>query len=265
MNELQYFDFHKKEAQAERDAVPFVCGYSFSDCLRINGIKPDIMVRVKDRKGDITIEKIEAYTVYGSWEKYLKETEQVTGKTTTKILKSGKEKTELEVVTPIILINNVETHIEKMYTWLTTQYTDRYKSITKDEDQDWLKTIIRVTVLRRIMKNKFYSQRDTGNGFMDITVYESIKWIFNVDEAKEEIAKLSHKGCYDGVSKAIQLNERINAELKEKEILQDIATSAAVEAVREILPSLIETLVKHLPLLEKGRFTMIEGGNAANE
>lgn len=247
IQEVQYFDFHKKEAQAERDAVQFVCGYSFSDCLRIHRIKPNITVLVEDRKGKTTRETIEAHKIYGAWKDYLKATGQVTGDTITIITESGKEKTEPVVIMPRIL--SINTHIEDMYNWLTINHTVRYKAIKTQADKDWLKTIIRMVVLRRIMENKYERHRDTGDGFIDQKVYERIYSIYSVYKAQEKFAETSYRGSYNGVSKAIQEYEQISDELKQ-ELKQELAKEVAKEVVKELFP-VIEQMTKLLVHNEK--------------
>jgi hypothetical protein len=143
---IDYLDAIEKEKKAENNAVPFVYGNTFTDCLKTHHI---------DTEREINGNKIQAHTIYGLWEKYLIATGAVEeGQTVITTTKGGKKKALPVIKPPKMFTDEAEKHMQQMYNWLTTEYTDRYKSITTTEEQAWIKTIIRFTVLRRRQRSQ---------------------------------------------------------------------------------------------------------------
>lgn len=199
--------FLEKEKEAENYAVPFVYGVNFSDCLRMHFISTELEVDGK---------KIQAHRIYGSWETFLIAAGEITGKTIATKTRGGKEKEKPVAKLPDVFTGIADSHIKKMYTWITTDYTDAYKSIATEDEQTWLEAVIRFTVYRRIMEAKYHKWMTTGKGFADRDVALKIGEIYRFKYEMPQIARLIHE-------KLLHHKDR-EAEEWEKQLSQEIIT-----------------------------------------
>lgn len=238
--QAQYFlDVIEKEKKAENNATPFVHGTTFTDCLKTHHI---------DTERNINGNKIQAHTIYGLWDRYLiavgeVEKEQKDTVTT----KGGNKKTKPVIKPPMVFTDAADMHMQRMYNWLTTEYTERYKSITISEEQTWLKKIIRFVVLRRIMENKYEMWITTGKGFMDPEIGLRIAEIYRIKYVKPEIARLIH------------------ASIPPKHLTEDQIKQISQAVIEGVLDLLSQDPAQYLPEAKRKRFTLIEGGSAINE
>jgi hypothetical protein len=198
----------EKEIEAENYAVPFVYGVNFSDCLRMNGIDTEIEVDGK---------KIQAHRIYGLWETALIGIGETTGQTTITKTPKGKEK-EKPVVKRFTRFTDVaDDLIKKIFAWITTDYTDPYKSIVQASEVEWLETVIRFVVYRRIMENKYYKWITKKRGFADSDVAAKIAEIYRFKYEMPYVARLIHE-------KLLAHKDHVPAEEWEKKLSQDIIT-----------------------------------------
>jgi hypothetical protein len=111
-------ELDEQERRAEQAALPFVYGVSFTDCLRINGVATELLVDEK---------LIQAHRVYGAWNAFLRACDLVSGEVTTKTTRTGKVKEVPKVTQPTSLVDGASLS-EKMFTWITTRYSEAYKA-----------------------------------------------------------------------------------------------------------------------------------------
>jgi len=239
ITDAQYF--LEKEKEAENYAVPFVAGGNFSDCLRMYHFEAELEVDV-----NAGTKKIQAHRIYGLWETYLIAIGEVTGETITIKTKSGKSKEKPIAKQPDIFTGSAKDHMEKMYDWITTQYTDGYKAITTKKEQEWLKTVIRFAVLRRIMEYKYHKWLTTGKGFADTGVAMRVAEIYRFKYEIPEIARLIN-------TKFLTHKDRA-AEDWEKKMAQDIIIG--------IFDMLREDRLRLLPPINPNEMPLIEGEDA---
>lgn len=238
--DAQYFI--EKEKEAENYAVPFIEGVHFTDCLRMNLIETELEVDVKE-----STRKLQAHRIYGLWETYLAATGEVTKETITTKTKGGKIKTKPVVKQPSIFTGFADDHMKKMYTWLTTEYTDMYKAISTKAECTWLETVIRFTVLRRIMENKYKRWITTGSGFADPGVAARVAEIYRMKYVLPELARV--------VNSVFLKHKERTAEDWERRMAQDV-----IMGVFDLLRS---DPVRLLPPVKPNNITtLIEGSDA---
>jgi hypothetical protein len=200
--------FLEIEFKAENYAIPFVYGVNFSDCLRMNGIDTEIEVDGK---------KIQAHRIYGLWETFLIGIGETTGQTIITKTPKGKEKEKPVVKQPTRFADVADSLIKKMQTWITTDHTDVYKSLVQENETDWLETVIRFAVYRRIMENKYHKWMTTGKGFADPSVATRIAEVYRFKYEMPNLARLIHE-------KLLVHKDHHEPEDWEKRLSQDIIT-----------------------------------------
>jgi hypothetical protein len=219
--------FIEQERRAEQAALPFVYGVSFTDCLRINGIATEIALEEK-----VT----QAHRVYGAWNAFLRAEGLVTSEVVMTKTKKGKEKEVLVVKKPMSLMGEGEELMEKMYTWTTMKYGAVYKAIKKDEEKEWLRTIIRFVVTSRIMENKYHQWITLGQGFADESVAQKMAEVYRFRYEMPSVARLIHA--------TLLVHKDREAEDWEKRLAQEVITGVFDRLRRDRLGT--------LPPIEKG-------------
>ena len=171
-----------QERRAEQAALPFVYGVSFTDCLRINGIATEVEVDGKT---------IQAHRVYGAWNAFLIAEGSVTGERTTTTTRTGKTKEKPVVKQPMDLAS-AASFMEKMFEWITARYSEAYQSITRKEEKEWLRMVIRFVVYQRIMESKYKEWITSGQGFVDEAVAQKMAEVFRFRTEMSAVARLIH-------------------------------------------------------------------------
>lgn len=228
--------FLEKEKEEENYATPFVYGVSFSDCLRMNGLETELEVDGK---------KIQAHRIFGLWETYLIATGVVTGVTVITKTKSGKEKEKPVAKLPDIFTDVSDAHQKKMYTWLTTEYTDTYKSIATESEKVWLEQVIRFTVYRRIMEAKYRKWITTGKGFADPSIPFRIAEVYRFKYEMDSLARLIHE--------KLLVHKDRKPEEWEKKLKEDLIAGLFDLLRTDRLRLLPPVNPENIPLLEDGK------------
>ncbi len=197
----------EQERRAEQAALPYVYGVSFTDCLRVNGIPPELSVEEK---------VIHAHRIYAAWNAFLRAEGKVSEKRVTRTTKKGKVKEVPVVEEPTSLFDEAEGLMEKMFTWVTTSYGETYKQIKQDEEEAWLKTVIRFVVTSRLMENKYHQWVTAGKGFADEAVAHRMAEIYRFRYEMPSVARLIHA--------TLLVHKDREAEEWEKKLAQEIIT-----------------------------------------
>lgn len=195
--------FLEMEIKAENYAVPFVYGVNYSDCLRMNSIDTEIIVDGK---------KIQAHRIYGAWNDFLISIGEVTEQIIITTTKTGKVKEKPEPKQPTRFTDVADSLIKRMVAWAM----EKYPSIGTKQEQEWLETVIRFAVYRRIMESKYDRWIKKKQGFADPTVAAKIAEVYRFKYEMPWIARMIHE-------KLLHHKDR-DAEAWEKQLAQDIIT-----------------------------------------
>jgi hypothetical protein len=169
----------EQERRAEQKALPFVSGVSFTDCLRVNGIATELLV-----DGNLVL----AHRISGAWPRFLRAEGEVTGEQVTTTTKKGKQSQKPVVKEPMDL-SEAESLAKRMFTWMTTSYSETYQAIATDEERQWLTTVIRFVVMQRIMEKKYHQSIPEGSGFIDEAVVRKVAEIYRLVEETSHVLK----------------------------------------------------------------------------
>jgi hypothetical protein len=156
------------EQYAERVALSVMRGANFTQCLKINGLAPSIIV---------TTPKSQRLTLHGhdlsnerTWKKF--------------ILTQGQS------VDLCRLVGVVEQLALRYRAWLLTCYTQRYQAISTQMERDWFEQVTQQVAVRKIMERKYeaflYEQRES---FADPWVAEEMTVLMRLNTMAGEIAR----------------------------------------------------------------------------
>jgi hypothetical protein len=159
------------EQYAERMALSVMRGANFTQCLKINGLAPSIIV---------TTPKSQRLTLHGhdlsnerTWKKFLL--------------------TQDQSVDRCHLVGVVEQLPLRYRAWLLTCYTQRYQAISTQVERDWFEQVTLFVVIRKIMERKYeaflYEQRES---FADLWVAEEITVLMRLNAMASEIVRTIH-------------------------------------------------------------------------
>jgi hypothetical protein len=160
------------EQYAERMAFSVMRGANFTQCLKINGLAPSIIV---------TTPKSQRLTLHGhdlsnerTWKKF--------------ILTQGQS------VDLCRLVGVVEQLALRYRAWLLTCYTQRYQAISTQMERDWFEQVTQQVAVRKIMERKYeaflYEQRET---FADPWVVEEMIMLTRINMMTNEIASALYR------------------------------------------------------------------------
>ena len=160
------------EQYAERMALSVMRGANFTQCLKINGLAPSIIV---------TTPKSQRLTLHGhdlsnerTWKKFLL--------------------TQGQSVDLCHLVGVVEQLALRYRTWLLTCYTQRYQAISTQAERDWFEQVTLFVVTRKIMERKYeaflYEQRES---FADPWVAEEMTILMRIHMMTNEIASTLYR------------------------------------------------------------------------
>ena len=124
-----------REQREERMALNDMAWPHFKGCVTFNRLADAITVTQHHVKKGATEEHITASQVYKAWLTFQQHA-----------LKELNTCTLDGVVGPLT---------ERFATWLTTEYTTRYRAIEDQSQMVWLRKVARLVVTRRIMETKF--------------------------------------------------------------------------------------------------------------
>jgi flagellar motor switch/type III secretory pathway protein FliN len=177
----------EEEIQEENYAISFTHGVTGIDCLRIYGQETEIKIIKQDDDGNIIKEvTIYAAKVNAAWNKYLIASGEVL---------SIKDKNGKPIAKqPTRLARTVEGHMKRFFTWITTEYTAQYKLIAEKDEIEWLETVIRFVVYRKIMETKYIIRLLKGkrHGFADPSIGDRLEKIYRFKYELPEVARLIH-------------------------------------------------------------------------
>lgn len=160
------------EQYAERMALSVMRGANFTQCLKINGLAPSIIV---------TTPKSQRLTLHGhdlsnerTWKKFLL--------------------TQGQSVDLCHLVGVVEQLALRYRAWLLTCYTQRYQAISTQAERDWFEQVTLFVVIRKIMERKYeaflYEQRES---FADPWVAEEMTVLMRIHMMTNEIASTLYR------------------------------------------------------------------------
>jgi hypothetical protein len=159
------------EKHAERRALAYLRGANFTHCLRINDIAPSI--DIVDAKGNkITIRGSDIFDER-TWKKFLSSTNQ---------------ESDLCRLTDV-----VDGLVRQYRTWLLTEHTKRYQSISSESDLAWFEKVAGMVVVRRILEKKYEVYHCQGlQVFADPWIAVEMSTIMTLNAMAKEIAKAVH-------------------------------------------------------------------------
>lgn len=160
------------EQYAERMALSVMRGANFTQCLKINGLAPSIIV---------TTPKSQRLTLHGhdlsnerTWKKFLL--------------------TQGQSVDLCRLVGVVEPLALRYRAWLLTCYTQRYQAISTQAERDWFEQVTLCVVTRKIMERKYeaflYEQRES---FADPWAAEEMTVLMRIHMMTNEIASTLYR------------------------------------------------------------------------
>jgi hypothetical protein len=126
-------------------------GVSFVDCVRANlgADRTSItVIRVGPRKGSEQL-CVRAEDIYKAWLAFL--------------ASDDARRTRLSQLTAFV--GEFEALASEFMAWLTTEHTPRYRAVTSFTDRQWLESVARLALARRIMENKYYADGGFVDGF----------------------------------------------------------------------------------------------------
>ena len=160
------------EQYAERMALSVVRGANFTQCLKINGLAPSIIV---------TTPKSQRLTLHGhdlsnerTWKKFLL--------------------TQGQSVDLCHLVGVVEQLALRYRAWLLTCYTQRYQAISTQAERGWFEQVTLFVVIRKIMERKYeaflYEQCES---FADPWVAEEMTIVMRIHMMTNEIVSTLYR------------------------------------------------------------------------
>src|SRR5947207_589391 len=111
-------------------------------------------------------------------------------------------------------LSEAESLAKRMFTWMTTSYSEIYQAIATDEERQWLMTVIRFVVMQRIMEKKYHQSITEGSGFIDEAVVRKIAEIYRFRYEMPTVARLIHA--------TLLVHKDREAEEWEKKLAQEI-------------------------------------------
>jgi hypothetical protein len=189
--------FVKMEQRAERYGLNFVYGTNYADCLRMYGIPVSLKFEWVDSKGDTHEEEVFAsnsinVSSKGKWEKGKRKNFEMF------LLWADYEEY------PASFTGIKDNLVEKWYQWETGYEADGKPSrvngkciyITDSGDKKWLRQVISIAVIRRIMEAKHALWlNNEDEGFCDPYVGQEMSKIINF--SSREIPKV-----YEAINKS---------------------------------------------------------------
>lgn len=161
----------KREKEAELTSIRMLRGTNFTQCVVLNGLSPQIMVT--DHQGkEVAIRARDIFNAT-TWDKFLLSTSRVNAGLCQ-------------------LTDMAEKLAEEYEFWLLHNHTKSYRGIKKPDDTVWFQRVIVLTVIRRIMENKYQSEIVQGNEdiFADQEAKAQMNFIMSTRESLVEFAKM---------------------------------------------------------------------------
>lgn len=165
---LQLLD---QEQLAEQRALTVLCGTSFADCLRFNGLAPAIEISTPKGK-TMTIHGSDIYN-HRTWKKFLASIHQEE---------------------PIYQLTEVREELAGQYkTWLLQEHTARYHALSTEADLAWLERVIMLAVTRHIMEDKYAFYTTKGlKTFIDLQAPNEMSKLLALNQIARDIPRSVH-------------------------------------------------------------------------
>lgn len=212
-----------KERYAERWALDACRSTTFSGCLKAFGIAPTITV--SNAKGKTLT--INASDVYAARKRFL----------------AGLE-LEQEASALTSMGNKL---VDMFLDWLLHEYSDRYRSIVKEDQRVWLRQVVILVIARHLMEQKYTRYIEQGRqAFADPWVCSEMCRLQLFNHLTGELARLVHYIVRDP--------ERQQTLIDQFHVDLDMRMRGGLFALPEALPPLLEGVSLPFALLpqEKG-------------
>jgi hypothetical protein len=212
-----------KERYAERWALDACRSTTFSGCLKALGVAPTMTV--SNAKGKTLT--ISASDVYAARKRFL---------------------VGLELDQDAYAITSVGNKLVDLFLdWLLHEYSDRYRSIVKEDQQVWLRQVVILVIARHLMEQKYTLYTEQGRQtFADPWVRSEMCRLQLLNNLTGELARLIHHIVRDP-ERQQTLIDQFHADL-------DMRMRGGLFALPESLPPLLEGVSLPFALLsqEKG-------------
>lgn len=163
--------FLNAEKRAEQWALTVLRGATFTNCLKINGLAPTLVISTPHGK-TLTIRGSDIYD-RRTWKKFLASIHQ------------GEHPYQF---------TDVGEHLVAQYKhWLLNEHTTRYRALATEADLLWLEHVVTLAVARHIMEQKYLAYTTQGReSFADPRTALEMGNLLMLNHLVREAARLVH-------------------------------------------------------------------------